>query len=198
MDGTFLQFKEKLLGLGVVSEKSWLAFTEILQPKTFQKNEELISCGQIEDNIHFITSGVVKVFVPHKDKEICTNFRFDNQFTSSLTSFLKQTASVYTITALIDTQALQISHSNLYRLYSDHSEINLLGRVVMERLLIEKRQRELDLLLLSAEERYHKMVHEYPEYIQQIPLKSLASFLGIAQASLSRIRAKSIKKLKAS
>lgn len=198
MQKTFLQFKQKLLGLGQVSDKTWLAFTEILHPKSFDKNTDLITCGQVEDSIHFITSGLVKVFVPHKDREMCTNFRFDNQFTSSLTSFIHQTESEYTITALLETHTLRISHADLYRLYDEHSDINLLGRVVMERLLIEKRQRELDLLLLSAEERYHKLVHEYPEYIQQISLKSLASFLGIAQASLSRIRAKSIKKLKAS
>lgn len=193
MQDLLLQFKNKLLTLGQVSENSWDAFKEILQLKTFDKNEHLVRCGNVEHKIHFIASGVVKVFVPHKDREMCTNFRFENQFASSFTSFIQQSPSAYSIRALVETQTLQINHDNLYRLYKEHSDTNLLGRVMMESLLIEKRQRELDLLLLSAEERYHKLVNEYPQYIQQIPLKNLASYLGIAQASLSRIRAKSIK-----
>ena len=184
------QFKEKLFGLGHISDESWSAFASCLSPKSFVKGQNLVEFGAIEDYIYYILTGAVKVYVPHKDKEICTNFRFDNQFTSSVTSFIERTPSEYTITALTDTSTLAFSHDDLTHLYNTYPEINFLGRRVMEQLLIDKRQRELNFLMLSAKERYLKMMEEYPKYVQFLTSKNLASYLGITPESLSRIRGK--------
>lgn len=190
MNTSFGQFKEKLFGLGHISDESWAAFASCLSPKSFDKCQNLVEVGDVEDYIYYILSGAVKVYVPHKDKEICTNFRFDNQFTSSVTSFIERTPSEYTITALTDTSTLAFSHADLTHLYNTYPEINFLGRRVMEQLLIDKRRRELNFLMLSAKERYLKMMEEHPKYVRFLTSKNLASYLGITPESLSRIRGK--------
>jgi CRP-like cAMP-binding protein len=183
-------FRVKLAQLGTLSDPAWKAFANRMTYLKLNKDEVMIREGQIEDKIYFIIKGAVRVYVHHDGKEICTNFRFDNQFTSSITSFLTRRPSQYWLRTQAPSEFLVFSHTELYWLYENFVEINTLGRVVMEVLLIDKRQRELDFLTLSAEERYLKLVEEHPTYVQSIPLKYLASFLGITPESLSRIRAK--------
>jgi len=191
-ENQLIQFKKRLSQLGPLGEESWKAFSSKLKYCTLPKGEYLTELNEIEQRIYFITKGAVRVFVPSEERELSTNFRFDNQFTSSLTSFLTQEPSQYYIKTLIASEFLTVSHDDLYWLYDNYLEINVLGRVVMERLLIDKRQKELNFLTLSAEDRYKKLLEEHPDYVLQIPLKHLASFLGITPESLSRIRAKRI------
>lgn len=183
-------FRSKLAQLGPLSDEAWNAFASRMTHLRLDKDEVLTRAHQIEDKIYFILDGAVRVYVEKDDREICTNFRFENQFTSSVTSFLLRRPSQYWIRTQTRAEFLVISHTELYWLYENFVEINTLGRVVMEVLLIDKRQRELDFLTLSAEERYRKLVEERPKYVESIPLKYLASFLGITAESLSRIRAK--------
>ncbi len=184
-------FRTKLSQLGTLSDAAWKAFANRMTYLNLDKDEVLTREGEIEDKIYFILKGVVRVYVCQEvGKEICTNFRFDNQFTSSITSFITRRPSQYWLRTQSPSEFLVFSHTELYWLYENFIEINTLGRVVMEVLLIEKRQRELDFLTLSAEQRYLKLLAEHPQYIQNIPLKYLASFLGITAESLSRIRAK--------
>ncbi len=185
------QFRSKLSQLGPLSDAAWKAFANRMTFLSLDKDEFLTREGQIEDKIYYIIEGAVRVYVNSEDgKEICTNFRFDNQFTSSITSFLTRRPSQYWLRTQVPSKFLVFSHTELYWLYENFVEINTLGRVVMEVLLIDKRQRELDFLMLSADKRYKKLVEEHPQYIQRIQLKHLASFLGITAESLSRIRSK--------
>ena len=186
------QFKRVLFKLGELSDPAWKAFANRMTFLKLDKGEVLTRAGEIEDKIYFIIRGAVNVYVIDNDREVSTNFRFANQFTSSLTSFLTRSPSQYWLRTLVASEFLVISHTELYWLYENFIEINTLGRVVMEVLLIDKRQRELDFLTLSAEERYLKLLDENPGYVQRIPLKYVASFLGITPESLSRIRAKHI------
>ena len=182
------QFKRVLFRMGRLSDAAWTAFANRMTFLKLEKGEVLTRAGEIEDKIYFIIRGAVNVYVIDDGRGVSTNFRFANQFASSLTSFLTRQPSQYWLRTLVDSEFLVISHTELYWLYENFIEINTLGRIVMEALLIDKRQRELDFLTLSAEQRYLKLLEENPGYVQRIPLKYVASFLGITPESLSRIR----------
>ncbi len=184
------QFRKRLSKLGAISDDTWQAFSDRMHYVQIPKNAIITNEGEIEDKVYFIVDGTIRVFVIRNGREIATNFRFKSEFASSITSFLTQTPSQYCIKTLTKSELLAISHDDLYWLYEHFIEINVLGRVMMEILLIDKRQRELDLLTLSADQRYYKLLAQHPEYVQHIPLKYLASFLGVTAESLSRIRAK--------
>lgn len=188
-------FKQRLNGLGILSEHTWTSFSERLEYVQYPKSAAITTAGSTEQWIYFILKGAVRVFVISEGREVVTNFRFDNQFTSSLTSFLTQSPSQYFLHTMAETTALRFHYTSLQEMYKNHIDLNVLGRVLMEQLLIDKRQRELDFLTLSADKRYQKLLEEHPEYVQNIPLKYIASFLGVTPESLSRIRKSQLTKV---
>jgi CRP-like cAMP-binding protein len=103
---------------------------------------------------------------------------------------LTQQPSEYQIEAITETVLWSISHADLQEIYAHTSIGNTLGRHASEGLYIKKTKRELSLLNQSAEDRYLNLFTEEPRLLQQIPLKYIASYIGITPQALSRIRAR--------
>lgn len=82
----------------------------------------------------------------------------------------------------------QIHHDDLQKIYKKSSVGNLIGRLMIEYLYVEKLKREFSFLSETAEERYLKLLKEQPELFQAVPLKYIASYMGITPQALSRIR----------
>ncbi len=183
-------FKTALLNLGEIDDSVFDIFFSKTKTVEYPKNRFLIEPGRQEDYIYFIIDGGVIVYVEKGGVQYITNICFTNQFTSALNSFLVRLPSKYHIKTIVDSKFLAISYDDLQYIYREYPQINTLGRLMMERLLLEKRERELDFMILSAEERYNKLIKNHPKYIQQVKQKHLASFLGITPESLSRIRKK--------
>src|SRR5690606_6317727 len=102
--------------------------------------------------------------------------------------FLTRMPSTYNVQTLSETHLWQLSYEDLQEVYQKTGTGNLLGRKASEGLFLKKQKRELALLQLSAEERYVNLFRERPEVIRQIPLKYIASYIGITPQALSRIR----------
>jgi len=183
-------FREYLNQYCLQSDHCWMAFSNRLNHVILPKGAILTQLGEVEDKIYFVRDGIVREYVEFEGREFSIDFVFENGFTSSITSYLKRSPSQYCLTTQVPTELISISHSELTWLYENFAEINIIGRKLTEFLLIEKRQRELDLLTISAEDRYLNLLSQHPKYLQHIPLKHLASFLGVTAESLSRIRAK--------
>lgn len=182
-------FKAVLYHIYDLPEKTWVTFNDQLYGQVFEKGEEIHSIGEVVDKIYFICSGAVRVYIEKNKKELSSNFRFKHQFVTSITSFIVKEPSKYALKAMAKTHVITMDRNHLYHMYDNYLEFNVLGRVVMESLMMEKGEREYELLSLNAEERYLKLMEEYPDYIKNIPLKYLASYIGVAAESLSRIRA---------
>jgi hypothetical protein len=88
-----------------------------------------------------------------------------------------------------DTALYTIARKDLFSLYDNYPSMQKLGRLSMEHMFIRKEMREASFLLDSAELRYRKLLAQYPQIQQRVPLKYLASYLGIKAETLSRIRA---------
>ena len=82
----------------------------------------------------------------------------------------------------------RVHYDDLQMLYKTHSVGNLIGRLTVEKLYVEKLNREFSLLSETAEERYLKIMKEQRDLFQRLPLKHIASYMGIAPQALSRIR----------
>ncbi len=184
------QIKSYLDQIASISSSDWDFFTSKLQKRIIPKKSVFLKINEIENQISFITSGVVRLFIPKEDleKEITFGFSFKNQFVSAYDSFLTQTPSAYQLQALSETTLLSISHSDLQLVYSTTQIGNLVGRLTAERLFLIKSKREQNLLNLSAEERYLKLFKERPELLKVIPLKYISSYIGVTAQALSRIR----------
>lgn len=157
------------------------------------KKTTIIKQGETEDYLYFISEGIVRFFIlkPHPTepcKEITFSFIVENMFCSAYDSFITRSPCNYNIETLKDTVIYRIHYQDLQDLYKTTEIGNYIGRISAEGLYVRKAQREMSLLMYNAEERYLNLLKNYPEYVLQIPLKYIASYLGITPQALSRIR----------
>lgn len=169
-------------------------FGDLSTIKEFKKKEIIIEQGTIENHLSFIVKGCVAILTYHNGNEICTNFFIENSFFSSYVSFLKREPSKFRILAIKDTIVEQIDFESLEKAYSLSANHQKYGRNIAESLYIKSSERIISLITKTAEERYLEFVQEHSDFIQHIPLKYLATYLGITPVSLSRLRNKIIKK----
>jgi CRP-like cAMP-binding protein len=173
-----------------INDSDWKFFTSRLELRKMKKRTKLLEVGEIEHHISFIDKGVVRFFIPNEDREKETTFGFcfNDEFVSAYDSFLTQSPSLYELETLTDVEMWSMSYEDLQKVYRETSIGNALGRLSSERLYLIKSRREQSLLNETAEERYLKLFDERPKLIKEIPLKYIASYIGVTAQALSRIR----------
>ncbi|MDQ3292208.1 MAG: Crp/Fnr family transcriptional regulator [Bacteroidota bacterium] len=184
------QIKSVFQQLVDLNLEQWAEFERHLEEVSFQKNEFLCQAGQVEQYLYFIHTGAVRVYHQTDQQEFTLNFHFANEFVSAFSSFLTQTPSRVYLQALENVHASRIHRQHLYQSYEKHHQAERIGRLFAETLYVHKTNREIDLLSLSAEEQYLKLLQKNPKLVSTISVKHLASYLGIQPESLSRIRHK--------
>ena len=182
--------REYIENIAKVSDEDWNIFSSFLKKQTIPKKGIFLKVGEVENQISFIEKGIVRLFIPTKDveKEITFGFCFKYEFVSAFDSFLTRKPSHYQLQALTDTELWSISYEDLEEVYKRTKVGNLIGRYSAEHLFLIKSKREQSLLFESASTRYLNLFKERPKLIAEIPLKYIASYIGITPQALSRIR----------
>ena len=153
------------------------------------KGGSLIQCGELVDKTFFILSGYLKYFkITESGDELVIHLYAPNSFATSLNSFFLGKKSEEILQAITDCEFLSISKDDLEKLYSIDYKWQVFGRKLMESFLIEKEERIIDQLSLTALEKYMKLIKYQPDIIKNVPIKHIASYIGIQPESLSRIR----------
>ncbi len=183
-------FRTYLEHIAAISDADWKLFSKGLEKRIYKKNSAVHLFGHIENYISFIEQGIVRLFIPKEnpDKEITFGFSFEGEFISAYDSFLTRTPSLYQLETLTDTTIWSISYDHLQEVYKNTKIGNLIGRLSSERLFLLKSKREQSLLNETATERYLNLFKERPKLIKEIPLKFIASYIGVTPQALSRIR----------
>ena len=161
-----------------------------LQKVEFKKGDVILKINEKEEYLSFLQKGVVRYFIPKEEKNITVKIIFENDFVSSYGSLVKRDSSKFAVEALSDLVMWRISYDDLQDIFKETQNGNYLGRIVLEFIYLEKSEREISFLTDSAEERYLKLLKGHKHLIQHIPLKYIASFIGITPQALSRIRAR--------
>lgn len=169
-------------------EHTLAEFLSCIKIRQFSANELILVQGQLENYLSFVDTGVVRYYVVANDKEITFDFAFKDSFYCAYDSFYNRAKTEIYVQALTNCQLYSISYESLQHLYEKCETAKKLGHIATEYLLDKKVKRELDLLTKTPQERYERLLFEQPKYIQQIPLKYLASYIGIVPETLSRIR----------
>ncbi|MCF3110538.1 Crp/Fnr family transcriptional regulator [Niabella sp. CC-SYL272] len=171
-----------------LSDADWDFFASKLVRRPFNKKALLLKTGQTEHYLSFIEKGAVRFYIDREDRELTFAFAFANGFVSGYDSFLTRLPSGYHIETLTETVLWRLSYDDLQDVYRQTAVGNAIGRYAGEELFLKKSRRELSLLNETAEQRYLKLFTEQPELLQKIPLKYIASYIGITPQALSRIR----------
>ena len=171
-----------------LNQDDWVYFKSKLDFQKYPKNTVLIKTGAIENYLSFVSNGIIRLYIPKPDGETTFGFIFQNQFITAYDSFLTQLPSNYEMETLSDTCLWRISYSDLEMVYKHTKKGDLIGRKMAENMYLIKSKREIDFLTKTAEMRYLELFQERPELIKCIPLKFIASYIGITPQALSRIR----------
>ncbi|MCF2874908.1 MULTISPECIES: Crp/Fnr family transcriptional regulator [unclassified Tenacibaculum] len=156
--------------------------------KTLTKNEYFVEEGKICKHFCFIESGVLQHAIQVSNEEKTTYLGLKNTCTTSLKSFLQQTPSRKNIKALSDCNLWVISVTNFKLLLKNNKGFHQFYFNLIENQIFLIDDYRINLLTLTPEERYQKLLLNEPILLQKVPLQYLASFLGISTRHMSRIR----------
>ena len=161
------------------------AFSEI----SIRKKEHLLLVGQVEEHVYFVGKGCIRTYFIKENGEEATRFvAFENTFINSLSSFFNRVPSQEAVQALEDTKGLRIHRDQLERLLKSNSLAQALYTKRIELAFDHNNWRLETLMTMPAKARYQYFLDNQPEVIQRLSNKVLASYLGITQESLSRIK----------
>lgn len=166
------------------------AIKQIVTEITSKKNELLQKVGHTCKTIYFLKSGIARIFYYKDGTDITESFAFENNIIARVESLFTGKPSQKAIQILEDAEIISINATQLIKLYDTNPNIERLFRLIFEKAYVETVNRIESIQFHTAEERYKHLLKE-TNYLQKIPLKYIASYLGITQVSLSRIRATS-------
>ncbi|TXD84386.1 Crp/Fnr family transcriptional regulator [Subsaximicrobium wynnwilliamsii] len=159
------------------------------EPFGFSKGEVFLKAGQTANNYFLIETGLLRSFAHDFDgNEITTGFTGANEIMIEVASLFQRKPSVENFIALTDGVAWKIEFEDFQKLYHDIPAFNEWGRAWMSHQLFVAKQRNIDMLTKSATVRYVNLLKDKPQIVLEAPLKHIATYLGVTNTSLSRIR----------
>lgn len=163
--------------------------TTFFTQKYYSKNTFLLKEGQICIESHFIESGFLRSYVVDIDgNEVTTDFYGSNNFANDFLSFFKRVPSNENIQVLADCTTWMINYEDLQICFHSIPEFREFGRMMLINNYSRLKERMFGMIQLTAEQRYERLVSSHAEIFQNASLKYIASYLGITDTSLSRIR----------
>ncbi|PSL49754.1 CRP-like cAMP-binding protein [Chitinophaga niastensis] len=163
-------------------------FINAAQKQIVKKGDYLLQEGNRCNHIWFVETGSCRGVHDNGNKEINTDFYFENTFITNLKSLRGNEPSAYNIQAM-ETSILRRWHKDeLLALYGQSPDIAAFGRLWLEQLLIAQEAHMHWLKKYTPEERYQSVLSDSPELIQRVTLTQLSSYLGVSRETLSRIR----------
>ncbi len=161
-----------------------------------QKNQFLISAGEVPTTISFLASGILRLYyISDSGFEFTKSFCVEGDMAAAYTALLNNEPSNLFIQALEDSRLLTANYKEYQAVTAESLCWQKVNRNIAERLFIKKEERESSLLLDDAQTRYMKFRNEYPSLESRISQRLIASYLGITPVTLSRIRARLRKSL---
>ena len=160
--------------------------SEVSYPKGFR----VLESGKVEKNIFFIKKGIVRAYTSVDGKEITFWVGKEGATLVSMKGYVNDEPGYETMELMEDSVLYVLERKKLKELFADDLHIANWGRRYAEMELLATEERLISMLSAIASERYNELLKKEPDLLQRLPLGSIATYLGITQASLSRIRAK--------
>ncbi|UOB16097.1 Crp/Fnr family transcriptional regulator [Abyssalbus ytuae] len=155
----------------------------------FSKNEIVLNQGKTSNEYYLIEKGVFRSFVyNYNGNEITTGFFCPNEILIEVSSLFQRIPTNENLEALTNGTAWKIEFNDFQKLFHTIEGFREWGRSWMSNELFISKQRSVNMLTQNATQRYLCLITEKPQIIKEAPLKHIASFLGITDTSLSRIR----------
>lgn len=155
---------------------------------TLYRNSFLKTAGSIDTNIYWVEEGSLRIFVLDKSEERIIRFGYKDNLIVSLDSFITESPSDFYIQALKKTKVKVISKKTFIDFMNANPDFRNIWIKILEDLILQQIEREKDLLVSSAKERYERVLKRSPRLFQEIPKKHIANYLRMIPETLSRLK----------
>jgi CRP-like cAMP-binding protein len=180
-------FKKFIEEYVLLTDTEWIEIQKCIEPKWVRKGELILKEGTICKHLYFLEKGLLRFFTWKDGNDITKYFTEECYLFTSQKSFTKQQPSSENIETLEDSLIWQMTYDHAHALLSLPGWNTFIRKLIQE---VQSYTEEIleDLQTRTAEDRYKIMLDNSSSLIQRVSLRHLASYLGIAPQSLSRIR----------
>jgi CRP/FNR family transcriptional regulator, anaerobic regulatory protein len=175
-----------------LSQPSKEAFVAAVSVVRHPRHHVLFQPEHITPNAYFVLRGAIRQYYLADGKEVVTRLVLEHGIAGSIYSFLSQKAGYEYGEAVEDVELAVMPYQAMERLCGQFIDIANMERKITEQYLVHEHERALALQYASAQERYTHLMRAQPNVFLRFPLGSIASFLGMSQETLSRLRAKNV------
>ena len=165
-------------------------YQKILIPHSFPKNHLLHIENKVCEHSYLIEKGAARIYHFKDGKEITSHFAFEGEAITAIDSLLQRKKSKYNIELLEDSTLFSVSYEKMEQLYQKSIIHERFGRLFLQQVYVDLVERIEAIQFHTAQERYDNLLRKQPHILQRVALKHIASYLGITQETLSRIRGK--------
>ncbi len=181
--------------LDLVSSKVKLGDNDIelcktyFEPVHYPKNRIIEEEHKVPACLYYVVKGFMRLFhYNDAGDEVTTHINCPPGFITSYFNFINQTRSNENVECITECELLRITKSNLDRLVAESKAFSDFSTLVFQQSILYNETRSRELATLTAEQRYKKLIENYPAILHNVPVQYIASFLGMKPESLSRIR----------
>jgi len=186
-----MQLEDFINNITPLPEKVLLEVKNKFKKKSYLKGTQIIEQGKTCKYLYYIDKGLARsYYINEKGKDITVWFFSEDNIMTGVESFFQQKPSMYEIEFLEDSVVYQISYDDLNELFDKYHIIERFGRLLAIQLLTDMADKLNAMQFQSAKERYLFMIKKFPNISYRAPLGHIASYLGITQETLSRIRSR--------
>lgn len=189
MDFPYVKLIDLLSGMVQVDDFDRDIIIRNFEPVAYARKTVLVPVNGIARFMYFINTGYLRTYYNTRDdQEVTNNINCPMGFITAFGSYVSQRPSFESLECITDCELLRISREKLENLFRHSQKWSEVGRRINEHVVRYNEERTRQMVSLSAEERYQRIMDEHPDFIQHIPLQYIASFIGVKPESLSRIR----------
>jgi len=169
------------------SEK--VVLESLLIKRQIQKKEIILKQGGICKKLFFVETGSLRAFNLNKNGKYSTiMFAVKDWWITDMNGFVNQETAQLSIVALEDCNIIELGYSSMETLYQKLPKFERFFRILFQNAYIREQQRALQIISLTTEERYKLFIKKYPQIIEKVTQKQIASYLGVTPEFLSVIK----------
>jgi CRP-like cAMP-binding protein len=188
-------FLENIARHVTLTEDEQKAVLDKLEPRHYPAKAVLLSAGEICRESYFVNSGILRSYTldDHANEHV-VSFACTGWFIADMYSFLSQRPGQLFIEANEAAEVVALSKKNQETLYGEVPKMERFFRILVENSLVANQQRLIDNLTFTAEARYDKFMHKFPELAHRLPQKQIASYLGVTPEFFSKMKARMLRR----
>ncbi len=184
-----MEIRDIISGVAPLPAGAMDDIVSLVQPVAFAKGRLVFRANKLEQSVYFMAKGIARVYYFHGTTDVTLCFVTEGEALLSLTSYIQHQPGYENIELLESSMLFRLKTTDLHRLYAADIHIANWGRKLAEQELLKTEGRLISKQFKTASERYKELIQMRPDLLHRVQLGYIASYLGISQVTLSRIRA---------